>query len=260
MLLIGKQKEKILEKKPILKAETCAKAEHRTVAKVINAGKEYKAGGTTITALKASSLELKSGELLLIIGPSGSGKTTLLSLFGCVIYPTFGEVWIDNVKVNDLSESKLAALRLLKIGFIFQRFNLIAPLTALENVMMPLILEGISDKDAKVKATTALVNVGMGDRMKNLSNDLSGGQQQRVAIARALVTNPEMMLCDEPTASLDLASAGIVMRELKDLAKQGKAVAVVTHDTRLRPFADRIVYVLDGGISNTPVEEEISLK
>lgn len=233
---------------------------NKIVAKVVNAVKEYKAGDTVITALKASSLELKAGELLLIIGPSGSGKTTLLSLFGCVIYPSFGEVWIDNVKVNDLTENKLAELRLLKIGFIFQRFNLIAPLTALENVMMPLILQGLSDKDAKEKATKALEKVGMGDRMKNLSNDLSGGQQQRVAIARALVTNPEMLLCDEPTASLDLASAGIVMNELKDWAKQGKAVAVVTHDARLRPFADRIVYVLDGKISDLPVEEEFALK
>ena len=252
-----------MEPKPEFKSEIITvnpKIENRIVAKVINAGKEYKAGDTVITALKASSVELKAGELLLIIGPSGSGKTTLLSLFGCVIYPSFGEVWIDNVKVNDLNESELAKLRLLKIGFIFQRFNLIAPLTALENVMMPLVLQGISDKDAKAKATEALVKVGMGDRMNNLSNDLSGGQQQRVAIARALVTNPEMMLCDEPTASLDIASAGIVMRELKDLAKQGKAVAVVTHDLRLRPFANRIVYVLDGGISDKPVEEEMALK
>jgi putative ABC transport system ATP-binding protein len=232
----------------------------QTIARVVSAGKEYKAGDTVITALKASTVELKAGELLLIIGPSGSGKTTLLSLFGCVIYPSFGEVWIDNVKVNELNEKKLAELRLKKIGFIFQRFNLIAPLTALENVMMPLILQGISIKEAKVKSTAALVKVGMGDRMKNLSDDLSGGQQQRVAIARALVTDPEMMLCDEPTASLDLTSAGIVMRELKELAKQGKAVVVVTHDTRLRPFADRIVYVLDGGISDKPVEEEIALK
>jgi putative ABC transport system ATP-binding protein len=232
----------------------------KVVARIINAGKEYIAGDTKITALKNSSVELKSGELLLIIGPSGSGKTTLLSLFGCVIYPSFGEVWIEGEKVNDLTEAKLAKLRLLKIGFIFQRFNLISPLTALENVMMPLILQGISEKLANEKASDALEKVGMGDRMRNLSNDLSGGQQQRVAIARALVSNPTLMLCDEPTASLDLASAGIVMRELKELAKQGKAVAVVTHDTRLRPFADRIVYVLDGGISDSPVEEEISLK
>jgi putative ABC transport system ATP-binding protein len=240
--------------------EVIAMVTNKVVAKVVNAGKEYKAGDSIITALKASTVELKAGELLLIIGPSGSGKTTLLSLFGCVIYPSFGEVWIGNVKVNELSESKLAEFRLHKIGFIFQRFNLIAPLTALENVMMPLILQEVSDKEAKLQATAALVKVGMGDRMNNLSNDLSGGQQQRVAIARALVTNPEIMLCDEPTASLDLNSAGIVMRELKELAKQGKAVAVVTHDTRLRPFADRIVYVLDGSISDRPVDEEIALK
>jgi putative ABC transport system ATP-binding protein len=231
----------------------------KAVASIINAGKEYKVGDTAIVALKASSVKLMAGELLLIIGPSGSGKTTLLSLFGCVLYPSFGEVWIDDIRVNTLSESKLADIRLHKIGFIFQRFNLVAPLTALENVMMPLILLKLKDKEIKKRATEALEKVGMGDRMHHLANNLSGGQQQRVAIARALVTNPDMMLCDEPTASLDISSAGIVMRELKSLAKQGKAVAVVTHDTRLRPFADRIVYVLDGGISDHAIEEEIAL-
>jgi putative ABC transport system ATP-binding protein len=247
------------ELKPGITTEN-TKIENRTVAKVVQAGKEYKAGDTIITALKASSVELKSGQLMLIIGPSGSGKTTLLSLFGCVIYPSYGEVWIDGIKVNDLSEKQLAKIRLEKIGFVFQKFNLIAPLTALENVMMPLILQGVGDREAKVKATAALVKVGMGDRIKNLSNDLSGGQQQRVAIARALVTNPEMVLCDEPTASLDITSVAIVMKELKQLAKQGKAVAVVTHDTRLQPFADKIVYVLDGGITDKPVEEVIPEK
>jgi putative ABC transport system ATP-binding protein len=169
-----------------------------------------------------------------------------------VIYPSFGEVWIDGIKVNELSEKKLAEIRLEKIGFVFQKFNLIAPLTALENVMMPLILQGTGEKEAKKKASYALEKVGMGDRMKNLSNDLSGGQQQRVAIARALVINPEIMLCDEPTASLDIESVAIVMEELKQLAKQGKAVVVVTHDTRLEPFADRIVYVLNGAIVDKP--------
>jgi len=232
---------------------------NKIIAKVVGAGKEYKAGDTVITALQASNAELRSGELTLIIGPSGSGKTTLLSLLGCVIYPSFGEVWIDDVKVNDLSEKQLAKIRLQKIGFVFQKFNLIAPLTALENVMMPLILQGSSEKEAKIKATSALEKVGMADRMKNLSNDLSGGQQQRVAIARALVTDPQMMLCDEPTASLDIKSVAIVMDELKKLADQGKAVAVVTHDTRLTPFADRIIYVIDGAISDKPIEEEIAV-
>ncbi len=233
------------------------RVEHKIVARLLNAGKEYKTGDTLITALKPSTVELRSGELTLIIGPSGSGKTTLLSLFGCVIYPSFGEVMINEVNVTKLAEKELAKIRLQKIGFVFQKFNLIAPLTALENVMMPLQLQGIPNIEAKKRATDALVKVGMGDRLKNLSNDLSGGQQQRVAIARALVTNPEIMLCDEPTASLDIKSVAVVMDELKTLAKQGKAVAVVTHDTRLRPFADRIVYVLDGGVTDTPIEEEI---
>ncbi len=229
----------------------------KIVARILGAGKEYNAGDTVITALQPGNVDLMSGELTLIIGPSGSGKTTLLSLLGCVIYPSFGEVWIDGVRVDELSEKKLAQIRLKKIGFVFQKFNLIAPLTALENVMMPLVLQGISEKEAKKKAAAALEKVGMGDRMKNLSNDLSGGQQQRVAIARALVTDPEMMLCDEPTASLDIKSVAIVMNELKQLATQGKAVAVVTHDTRLTPFADRIIYVIDGAISDQPIEEEI---
>lgn len=235
-------------------------SENKIVAKIVKAGKEYKAGDTVITALKASSVELRSGELMLIIGPSGSGKTTLLSLFGCVIYPSFGEVWIDGEKVNELNEKKLSKIRLEKIGFVFQKFNLIAPLTAIENVMMPLLLRGFSEKEARQKAVAALTDIGMGDRLKNLSNDLSGGQQQRVAIARALVTNPEMVLCDEPTASLDIASVRIVMDQLKQLARQGKAVVVVTHDTRLEPFADRIVYVLNGSISDEPVKEVFTCK
>lgn len=233
------------------------KGEHKIVARLLNAGKKYKNGDTLITALQPSTVDLRSGGLTLIIGPSGSGKTTLLSLFGCVIYPSLGEVFINDINITHLTERKLAKIRLEKIGFVFQKFNLIAPLTALENVMIPLQLQGIADKEVKKRATDALVKVGMGDRLKNLSNDLSGGQQQRVAIARALVTNPEIMLCDEPTASLDIKSAGVVMDELKMLAKQGKAVAVVTHDTRLRPFADCILYVTDGAVSDKPVEEEI---
>ena len=238
-----------METKPIMILDAKPVNTNKVVAKVVNAGKEYKAGDTLITALKASTVELKAGELLLIIGPSGSGKTTVLSLFGCVIYPSFGEVWIDNEKVNDLSESKLAALRLLKIGFIFQRFNLIAPLTALENVMMPLLLQGISDKDAKVKATAALEKVGMGDRMKNLSNDLSGGQQQRVAIARALVTNPEMMLCDEPTGALDAATAASILDLLGSIHEHHAcSILVVTHDREVAAAAERTVELVAGEV------------
>jgi len=226
------------------------------IAQVVKAGKEYKMGDTTITALQPSTMDLHSGELTLIIGPSGSGKTTLLSMFGCVIYPTSGEIFIDGVKINDLSENELAAIRLQKIGFVFQQFNLVAPLTSLENVMLPMMLQGVAEKEASTRAKLALTNVGMDKKIDKLPKTLSGGEQQRVAIARALVTNPEMILCDEPTASLDTKSVAVVMEELKQIAKNGKAVAVVTHDLRLRPFANRIMYVNDGMVSDKPFEEE----
>ncbi|MEO6901695.1 MAG: ABC transporter ATP-binding protein [Bacteroidia bacterium] len=230
---------------------------NKVIAQIVNAGKEYKTGDTVITALHPSTMDLLSGELTLIIGPSGSGKTTLLSLFGCVIYPTSGEVFIDSVKINDLSENKLAAIRLKKIGFVFQQFNLVAPLNSLENVMLPMLLQGIPEKEASERATAGLANVGMSKKLNKLPKTLSGGEQQRVAIARALVTDPEMILCDEPTASLDIKSVAIVMEELKQIAAKGKAVAVVTHDTRLRPFANRVIYVNDGMVSDKPFEEEI---
>lgn len=230
---------------------------NKVIAQVVKAGKIYKTGDTVITALQPSTMDLRSGELTLIIGPSGSGKTTLLSLFGCIIYPSSGEVFIDNIKISDLSENKLAAIRLKKIGFVFQQFNLVAPLTSLENVMLPMLLQGVTEKEAVARANSALDNVGMGKKLNKLPKTLSGGEQQRVAIARALVTNPEMILCDEPTASLDIKSVAVVMEELKLIAAKGKAVAVVTHDTRLRPFANRVVYVNDGMISDKPFEEEI---
>ncbi|WP_430899320.1 MULTISPECIES: ABC transporter ATP-binding protein [unclassified Paraflavitalea] len=226
------------------------------VAKVVNASKEYKTGDTLITALQPTNYEFKSNELTLIIGPSGSGKTTLLSLLGCVIFPTKGEVYINNQLVNGLDQKSLAKLRLNNIGFVFQSFNLIAPLTALENVMQPLLLMGISRKEASEKAKKALDKVNMLDRMNNLPKALSGGQQQRVSIARALVTEPSLILCDEPTAALDIKSAAMVMNELKTLSQTGKSVAVVTHDLRLRKFADRVIYVNDGIASDTATDEQ----
>lgn len=223
-------------------------SENRVIAEIKGACKEYQTGDTLITALKPTNVQFKTGELTLIIGPSGSGKTTLLSLLGCVIYPTRGDVFIEGQQVNTLSAKQLSALRLNKIGFVFQSFNLLAPLSSLENVMVPLQLMNYSDAEAKKKAEKALELVGMQERMKNLPKMLSGGQQQRVSIARALVTNPPIVLCDEPTAALDVKSVGVVMNELKALAKNGKSVIVVTHDMRLKAFADRIIYV-DNGIA-----------
>lgn len=221
-----------------------------------NAKKVYQTGDTKIVALDSTSLTFESKKLTLIMGPSGSGKTTLLSILGSVIYPTEGKVFYKDQEISKWSENKLSDLRLNEIGFVFQQFNLIEPLNALENVMQPLLLQGLSSADAKERALKALEEVDLTSRIKNLPKKLSGGQKQRVAIARALVTNPTMILCDEPTASLDAKSAMSIMEELQSLAKSGKAVIIVTHDLRLRKFADKIIYVEEGVVSNTLKNEE----
>jgi putative ABC transport system ATP-binding protein len=225
------------------------------IAELKGAGKEYQAGDQTIVALQPTDLQLYEGELLLIIGPSGSGKTTLLSLLGCVIYPTQGDLYVAGQHVNQLKSNQLAKLRLNTIGFVFQQFNLLAPLTAAENVAMPLKLQGVGSSQIKQRVAQALATVGMSDRSGNLPKQLSGGQQQRIAIARALVTNPKIVLCDEPTASLDKSSFSVVMEELKALAKEGKSVAVVTHDPRLQKYADRAVEVANGFVKPLTLQE-----
>ncbi|AFK01947.1 ABC transporter related protein [Emticicia oligotrophica DSM 17448] len=216
------------------------------IALLEGAGKEYEVGDQKIVALHPTSLQLNEGELMLIIGPSGSGKTTLLSLLGCVIYPSFGDLWVAGKHINQLKGKELSKLRLDTIGFVFQSFNLLAPLNAEDNVALPLKLQGYSNTEVKNKVQKALEIVGMTERRKNLPKQLSGGQQQRIAIARALVTEPKLILCDEPTASLDKDSLEIVMKELRALAKKGKSVAVVTHDPRLEAYADRVVEVKNG--------------
>lgn len=220
----------------------------RIIASLEKASKVYQSGDTEIVALQPTDLEIKAGELILIIGPSGSGKTTLLSLLGCVIYPTEGRVNINGTYTSTLNENELAKLRLQEIGFVFQSINLISPLTSLENVLLPLQLARIKPQEAKARAEAALAAVNMTDRQHFFPKELSGGQQQRVAIARALVANPELILCDEPTASLDAVSAEVIMQELQQLARQDKAVAVVTHDKRLEPYADRILKVENGTV------------
>lgn len=224
-------------------------------ARLSDAGKTYVSGDSTVIALQPTNVEFRKNELTLIVGPSGSGKTTLLSLLGCVIYPTTGNVWLEDICVNNLPENKLAEIRLRKIGFVFQGFNLLAPLNGLENVMQPLLMQGFSHKEAKNQAQDMLNEFGLTDRMKNLPRDLSGGQQQRIAIARALITNPGLILCDEPTAALDHKSTDQVMDNLCVLKQKDCAVIIVTHDTRLTKYADRTIYVTDGTISETPDNE-----
>jgi putative ABC transport system ATP-binding protein len=222
------------------------------IAELKGASKEYQTGDQTIVALQPTDFQLNEGELTLIIGPSGSGKTTLLSMLGCVIYPTHGDLWVDGNHINEMKQSQLARLRLEKIGFVFQSFNLLSPLSAQDNIELPLKLLGVGADERKRRVQKALETVGMTDRRKNLPKTLSGGQQQRIAIARALVTEPKLVLCDEPTASLDKDSMVVVMKELQALARQGKAVAVVTHDPRLQQYADRAVEVKNGFV--TPID------
>jgi putative ABC transport system ATP-binding protein len=223
--------------------------ERTVIAELIGASKKFKSGATEIVALQETTLSLKKGELLLIVGPSGSGKTTLLSLLGCVLYPTDGCVCINGQNTKSLTDNQMAKLRLKEIGFVFQNFNLIAPLSSEENVMTPLLLNNISKDVIREKVNQALELVGLGHRRKSLPKQLSGGEQQRVAIARALVSDPSIVLCDEPTASLDVKSLGVVMNELRSLADSGKAVAVVTHDMRLKQYSDKMIYLENGTVT-----------
>jgi len=219
------------------------------IAELINAKKTYDSPTGPVTVLDRCNIQLNESELLLIIGPSGSGKTTLLSLLGCLIYPTEGTLEIDHKVINDLSASKMAAIRLNTIGFVFQQFNLLAALTAEDNISFPLKMQNLPAAEIRKRTETVLRKVNMWEHRKKLPKQLSGGQQQRIAIARALVTDPKIILCDEPTASLDKESLYIVMDELKQLAKDGKAVAVVTHDPRLTEYADRCVEINNGKIT-----------
>lgn len=228
----------------------------QVIVELRNVNKIYKTGDTKITALASTDISFETNSLTLIMGPSGSGKTTLLSILGCVIYPTEGDVYYKQENITNLKENELAKIRLREIGFVFQHFNLIEPLTALENVMQPLLLQGLALPEVRQKAKEALINIGLADRLENLPKKLSGGQKQRVAIARALVSNPSMVLCDEPTASLDAKSAEVIMRELQSLASRGKAVIIVTHDLRLRKYADKVIYVEEGVVSMKLKNEE----
>jgi putative ABC transport system ATP-binding protein len=231
--------------------------EDPVVAQLRGASKVFRSGPVEVVALAETDLDVRAGELLLIIGPSGSGKTTLLSLIGCVLYPTSGCVCIKGVNTSLLNERELADLRLREIGFVFQNFNLVAPLSSEENVMAPMLLQGLGGRETQERADAALRLVGLEERKRNLPKQLSGGEQQRVAIARALVSDPSIILCDEPTASLDAGSIEVVLKELKELADGGKAVAIVTHDPRLEGFADRTIRLENGSVvSRTEGERE----
>lgn len=215
-----------------------------------NVEKVYQMDGVSIHALQGVSLEIKKGEFVSIMGPSGSGKSTLMHIMGLLDTPTAGRVFFEKKDTSRLSEEELARLRNRSIGFVFQAFNLLPRTSALENVSLPLLYAGKSAAEREAATRKALEKVGLGDRLRHTPAQLSGGEQQRAAIARALVTNPSIILADEPTGNLDTKSGKEVMKILKALNKDGHTIVVVTHEAHIARFTERIIRMVDGRIKN----------
>lgn len=209
----------------------------------------YLMGGETQTVLKGVSLSVQEGEFLSILGPSGSGKSTLMNIIGCLDVPTSGEYILRGRSIPTQTQHQLAQIRCREIGFIFQSFQLLPRLDALHNVELPLIYAGVSKKERERRAGEMLERVGLKDKLYHYSNQLSGGQQQRVAIARALVTNPALLLADEPTGALDQETGRQVMALFNDLNHEGRTIIMITHDMHIASYARRIVKILDGVLS-----------
>lgn len=221
----------------------------KTIIKLKDVWKTYTMGETKVHALRGINLEVKEGEFLSIMGPSGSGKSTAMNMIGCLDIPTQGSIYLEGINIATLKESDLAQIRGQKIGFIFQKFNLINTLTAKENVMLPLIFQGMPEAERHRRAEELLKLVDLQERMNHRPSELSGGQQQRVAIARALAVKPTVILADEPTGNLDSKSGGNVMEFLKRLHKEeGTTVVMVTHDEDVAKNADRMEFLKDGKI------------
>ena len=222
---------------------------NHAVIRLSDVWKIYKMGKIDVNALSGLDLEVKHGEFIAIMGPSGSGKSTAMNLVGCLDLPSRGNIWLEDKNIAHMHESSLAQVRGRKIGFIFQKFNLIGTLTALENVMLPMTFQGIPYEKRKKRAVELLNLVELGDRMNHKPSELSGGQQQRVAIARALANNPEVILADEPTGNLDSKSGENFITFLKELHnKEKKTIILVTHDAQIASHAEKIYHLMDGKI------------
>ncbi|MEK6942751.1 MAG: ABC transporter ATP-binding protein [Nanoarchaeota archaeon] len=221
----------------------------KSIIKLENVWKTYKMGDVEVNALQGLNLDIKEGEFVAIMGPSGSGKSTAVNMIGCLDVPTKGRVMLEDHDISMLSESDLAQIRGKKIGFIFQQFNLVPTLTAAENVMLPMIFQGIPEDLRKKKASELLNLVELKERMHHRPSELSGGQQQRVAIARSLANNPEVILADEPTGNLDSKTGANVLDFLEKLHRdEKKTIVMVTHDVNLSRVAERTEFLKDGKV------------
>ena len=226
-----------------------------TIIRMADIRKVYDTGKVKVEALKGIDLEIHKGEMVAIVGPSGSGKSTLMNLVGCLDTPTSGEYELGGQAVSGVSRDQLAEIRNRRVGFVFQNFNLLPHISALENVEMPLLFGGIRPAERRSRATELLERVGLGDRIDHKPTELSGGQMQRVAIARALAMNPDIVLADEPTGNLDSTAGSDIMSIFTDLWKQGSTMVIITHDPALARRASRVVEIHDGRITaDHPVE------
>lgn len=217
--------------------------------KLENVWKIYQLGKIELTVLKDVSLEISPGAFVVILGPSGSGKSTLLNMVGCLDLPSKGKVFLDGRDISKMSEDELAQVRGQKIGFVFQQFNLLQNLNGLENVTLPMIFQGKSEKERQERAKFILNSLGLGKRVLHRPAELSGGEQQRIAIARSLSNDPELIVADEPTGNLDSATGKKIMEVLVDLHKnKGKTIVVVTHDPTIANYSNQVVNIKDGQI------------
>jgi putative ABC transport system ATP-binding protein len=221
--------------------------------------KVYKTGAVELRALDSVDLTIADGDLVAIMGPSGSGKSTMMNILGCLDVPSEGRYRLDGIDVGKVRDNRLADIRNTRIGFVFQSFNLIPRTSAARNVELPLIYAGVRARARRTRARTALERVGLGDRTRHMPNELSGGQQQRVAIARALVTEPTMILADEPTGNLDSASTVEIMRLLVALNDAGRTVVLITHEDEVAAFAKRVVRLRDGRIVSDVRQEPVGV-
>lgn len=219
----------------------------KVIIELSNVEKEYQLGSVPLKVLKGVSLKVHKGEFLMIVGPSGSGKSTMMNMVGALDLPSAGTIKLDNKDISKLSESDLAQIRGKKIGFVFQQFNLLPQLSAMGNVMLPMMFQRESKEKRLKRAEKMLTLVGLGHRLDHKPTELSGGERQRVAIARSLANDPEFILADEPTGNLDTKTGGEVMDIFHELnKKEGKTIVMVTHDLELVPNADRVIHIRDG--------------
>lgn len=212
--------------------------------------KVYKIGDNEVNALKDINLKIEEREFVAIIGPSGSGKSTLMNIIGCLDTPTSGSYKLKGLEIGEYNDNALSEIRSKTIGFVFQKFNLLNKLNSLENVELPLVYQGVGSKERRERAIEALKTVGLEDRMNHTPMELSGGQQQRVAIARALVTNPPVILADEPTGNLDSHTGAEILEMIKGLNDRGNTVVLITHDSNVAKQAKRVVHIIDGRIES----------